>query len=134
MRNRSSLYSLMAKRVAAKKADAVKEMRRLHDAHSRAEVLSNRLREILDERAVSGPVLAAQLRSASTLNTKIAAEAVTQNQRKAELSDALDRSRLELARQDYKSKFLLDAAAQARAEEDREAENRAEANRPQPRR
>ena len=134
MRNRSSLYTLMAKRESAKKADAVKEMRRLHDAHARAEMLSNRLREILDERAVSGPVLAAQLRSVSTLNTKIAAEAMTQNERKAELSDALDKSRQELARQDYKSKFLLEAATRARAEEDREAENRAEAARPQPRR
>ena len=134
MRNRSDLYTLMAKKEAAVKAEKMRELRKITAAHSQAEMLSERLRTILDERQVKGPVLAAQLRSASSLNTKIAAEAAVQSERKIELSKQLEQSRTEFARQDYKAQYLVNAAAKARAEEADEREAREMASRPVPRR
>ncbi|OUD10186.1 hypothetical protein BVC71_01325 [Marivivens niveibacter] len=134
MRNRSDLYTLMAKKEAATKAEKMRELRNITAAHNQAEMLSERLRTILDERQVKGPVLAAQLRSASSLNTKIAAEAAVQSERKVELSKKLEQSRTEFARQDYKTQYLVNAAAQARAEEEDEREAREMASRPVPRR
>ncbi len=133
MRKRSNLYSMMAKVESAKKAEKVKELRELHNAHSHADEMTTRLREILEDRQVKGPVLAAQLRNASTLNTKIANEAATQAERTEQLAKALDQSRAEFAQQDYKTQYLLTAATKARREEREEAEARAEASRPIPR-
>ena len=133
MRNRSDLYGLMAKKEAAAKVQKVRELRNISNAHSQAEMLTEKLRTILEERKVKGPVMAAQLRAASTLNTKIAAEAATQSQRKEQLAKELEQSRAEFARQDYKTQYLLNAAAKARAEEQDEREARELAARPVPR-
>lgn len=133
MRNRSDLYGLMAKKEAAAKVQKVRELRNISNAHSQAEMLTEKLRTILEERKVQGPVMAAQLRAASTLNTKIAAEAATQSQRKEQLAKELEQSRAEFARQDYKTQYLLNAAAKARAEEQDEREARELAARPVPR-
>lgn len=134
MRDRSSLFFLMSKLENSKKSHVVREIRQLNDAHSRAEVLALRLREILHERLVTGSISGAELRSSYILSTKIAAEFHAQNERALELSEALDRLRQELAGMEYKSKYLHDVAKLTRAHEQLEAENKAEQVRPQPRR
>lgn len=130
MRQKSDLYRLMARQEEARKAAALADLRKLHDAHAQAEHLTQKLRGILAERQVSGPVLAADLRSASTLNSKIAAEAANQSAKAQQLATALDESRSELAKQSHKARFLDEAAAKARREEAETKQALADASRP----
>ena len=134
MRNRSDLYSLMAKKEEAAKAAVLSEVRNLQAAHSRASELTEKLRDIVNERQVSGPGTAAELRSNAHLNTKLAAEAANQSARATELASALDATRQSLAAQSHKARFLNDAAQQARRAEEEEREKRMEASRITPRR
>ena len=122
MRKRSDLYALMAKREQVRKAETIQSFRDLHNAQTQAEMMRVRLREILDERQVTGPVLAAELRSASSLNTKIAAEAAVQTERAAKLADEVESFRSEMAKQNHKTNYLLDAAKKAKRDEAEEAE------------
>lgn len=124
MRNRSDLYGLMAKREEMKQAKAAREVGKIAQAQSQAEALTERLRSILAERQVKGPVLAAQLQSTSTLSGKIAAEAAIQSQKARELADAVAQSRAKLAEQSHKAKYLSQAATDARRTEEDDRETR----------
>lgn len=126
MRNRSDLYSLMAKKQDIQKAQAANEVQKLSQAQTHAEALTERLRSILAERQVKGPVLAAQLQSSSTLNGKIAAEAAMQSQRAEELAQATAESRARLAVQSHKARYLSDTASDARRSEADNREKRLE--------
>ena len=124
MRNRSDLYGLMAKREEMKQAKAAREVGKIAQAQSHAEALTERLRSILAERQVKGPVLAAQLQSTSTLSGKIAAEAAIQSQKARELAEAVAQSRAKLAEQSHKAQYLSQAATDARRTEQDDRETR----------
>lgn len=124
MRNRSDLYGLMAKREEMKQAKAAREVGKIAQAQSHAEALTERLRSILAERQVKGPVLAAQLQSTSTLSGKIAAEAAIQSQKARELAEAVAQSRAKLAEQSHKAQYLSKAATDTRRIEQDDRETR----------
>lgn len=130
MRNRSDMIGMMAKREEARKAAAMNQLRRLHEAHEQTQAMTDRLRTILADRRVDGPVSAAELRTAAMLNTKLAAECANQSERLNHLHAQLEQQRNDFAQKSHRAQYLEDAAHRAKAEEAEEREARAQASMP----
>lgn len=133
-RNKSDLYHLMARKETAQRAGILNHTAQLSQAHQQAELMNARLRDLLNDRAPKGVLLAAQLRSEQVLTSKIATEATKSREKSEQLSKQLSAARAELAKREHKKRILEEAAQTAKREEAEEKEARAASAAPQIRR
>lgn len=133
-RKKSDLYHLMARKETAQRAGILSETARLTQAHLQAEMLNEKLRELLNDRMPKGVLLAADLRSNQVLTSKIATEATKSREKVEKLAQDLAEARGELAKREHKKRILEDAALAAKRDEAEDAEKRAASAAPQIRR